>query len=117
MAELSGVKFDGEKTRLDLLPFRAVRVVGDVLTFGAKKYKDNNWRGGMKWGRLMGAALRHIFAFMCGEDKDPESGIHHLGHASCDLLFVLEYFITGTGEDDRFKYVSAAENRDAAPNV
>lgn len=108
---IAGVKLDLGKTRLDLLPFRAVKAVGDVLTFGAKKYKDNNWRGGMKWGRLIGAALRHIFAFMCGEDRDPESGLHHLAHAACDVLFVLEYVITGTAEDDRFKYAAAAENK------
>lgn len=111
MSELTGMKLDQDKTRLDLLPFRAVRAVGDVLTFGAKKYKDNNWRGGMKWGRLTGAALRHIFSFMCGEDYDPESGLHHLAHAACDILFVLEYVFTGTAEDDRFKYAMAAETK------
>jgi len=106
MSELTGVKHDTDKVRLDLLPMRAVNAVGQVLTFGAKKYKDNNWRGGMKWGRLIGAALRHTFAFMCGEDCDPESGLHHLAHAACDVLFVLEYVITKTGEDDRFPYLT-----------
>lgn len=106
MSDLTGVKNDQEKVRLDLLPMRAIREVGLVLTFGAKKYKDNNWRGGMKWGRLIGASFRHLFSFMCGENNDEESGLNHLAHAACDILFVLEYFLTQTGEDDRFHYLT-----------
>lgn len=101
---MTGTKNDADKERLDLLPMRAINEVGKVLTFGAKKYADNNWRGGMKWGRLIGATLRHIFTFMGGEDTDKESGIHHLAHAATDVLFVLEYALTKTGEDDRFIY-------------
>lgn len=101
---MTGTKNDADKERLDLLPMRAINEVGKVLTFGAKKYADNNWRGGMKWGRLVGATLRHVFAFMGGENTDKESGLHHLAHAATDILCVLEYTITHTGADDRFIY-------------
>jgi len=57
----------------------------------------------MKWTRLVGASLRHIFAWIAGEEKDPESGISHIAHATCNLVFLLEYILTSTGEDDRYE--------------
>lgn len=98
-----GRKDDQEKIRLDLIPSSAIIALGRVLTFGAKKYDDNNWRKGMKWGRLIGATLRHLFAWMGGQDKDPETGYSHLWHALCCIAFLIEYEQYGIGEDDRYK--------------
>jgi hypothetical protein len=33
--------------------------------------------------------MRHVHAWRAGETKDPESGLHHLAHAGCCLLFML----------------------------
>lgn len=63
----------------------------------------HNWRKGFTWGRLSGAALRHLFAWIGGEDKDPESGLSHLAHAGCCVLFALTHELQGLGTDDRFK--------------
>ncbi len=100
------VKADGNKVLLQLLPLRAVNAVGVVMTHGAKKYSSNNWRGGFKYTRVCGAAMRHLFAWMCGEDKDPDSGLCHISHAATNLLFLSEMIITQTGEDDRYIYPS-----------
>lgn len=100
----TGVKFDGEKPPLALLPTRALEAVGRVLAFGAKKYQAHNWRGGIQYSRLAGAMLRHVFAFLRGEDKDPETGESHLAHAACCVLFALEFVEEGRTElDDRHK--------------
>lgn len=99
----AAVKFDGGKTRLDLLPFDALFEVADVQAFGARKYSEHNWCKGMKWSRLIGAALRHIFAWSMGQDRDPETGLSHLAHAGCCILFLIAYQRRGVGEDDRFK--------------
>lgn len=96
-------KFDGAKPRMELLPADALEDVARVLTFGAQKYAAHNWCRGMAWGRLIGAALRHIFAFARGEDTDAESGLPHLAHAACCILFLLAYSKRRVGEDDRFK--------------
>jgi len=45
--------------------------------------------------------LRHLTAWWAGEDLDPESGLHHLAHAACCLMFLLEYTQTHTELDDR----------------
>ena len=73
-----------------------------VLTIGAKKYEDRNWERGIKFSRCLGAALRHITAWWEGEELDPESGIHHLAHAICELLFLLAFSLRNMKEfDDR----------------
>lgn len=103
VAASEGRKFDTGKVRLDLLSVPALTAVAQVMTFGARKYGDNNWRGGMGWSRLVGAGMRHLFAFISGEDTDPESGLPHLAHALCCLMFLLEYQLTENGTDDRYR--------------
>ena len=97
------LKFDEEKNRLELLSTDAIEEIGKVLTFGAKKYDDHNWRKGFKWSRLIGATIRHLFAWMRGEDKDKETGLSHLAHAGCCIMFLLEHEKKGLGIDDRYK--------------
>lgn len=103
MAE--GVKFDGDKIRLELLPPELLTAVGTILTFGAKKYADRNWENGMDWSRVYGALLRHLNAWWSGEDIDPESGKSHLWHAGCCIAFLITYEQRGIGTDNRNKVV------------
>lgn len=95
-------KFDGEKVMMELLSEPAMEGLARVLTYGAKKYAADNWRQGMHWRRLIGAALRHLFEFMRGNDIDPESGLPHIDHALCCLMFLSEYQKREVGTDDRW---------------
>ena len=101
MTELEGRKNDTGKLRVDLLPVDALESVSEVLTFGAKKYADRNWEKGMSWSRVYGAGLRHLFAFWKGENSDPESGLPHLAHAMCCVMFLLSYYLRNTPGEDR----------------
>jgi hypothetical protein len=98
-----GVKYDNNKPPMSLLPPEALEEIAKVLDFGAKKYGTYNWRNGMEWTRVSSACLRHIFAWIRGEDLDPESGLHHLAHAGCCIMFLLTYVKTSTGKDDRYE--------------
>lgn len=98
-----GAKYDQDKYRPELLSTIALVEISKVLTFGAKKYADHNWRKGISYSRLLGACLRHVFAYLGGESKDPETGLSHLAHASCCLIFILDYELTKPEFDDRFK--------------
>lgn len=89
MSDEQATKHDHDKPRMDLLDPYAVEQLALVLGFGAKKYSAWNWTRGFQYSRLVGAALRHIFAFMRGEDLDSESGLSHLAHAMCCLMFLL----------------------------
>lgn len=86
-----GIKYDTEKGEYGLLPAFALDDIVKVLTFGAKKYSRDNWKlveDGQR--RYFDAMERHVWAWKRGEKYDPESGIHHLAHAGCCLMFLLE---------------------------
>lgn len=105
MAE-GGKKLDQDKPRMDLLDPLALEGLAKVLTFGAKKYDPHNWRGGIAYCRLIAASLRHIFSFLRGEDTDSESGLPHVDHAFCCLMFLSNMVKTRKDLDDRHKPVS-----------
>jgi len=89
-----GRKFDGGKLEYGLLPPLALEEVVKVLTFGAQKYERDNWQKVSDAKRRYFDALqRHIWAWKKGEQIDPESGIHHLAHAMCCLMFLFEHDI------------------------
>lgn len=97
------IKFDSSKPEPALLSPIFLEEVSKVLTYGKRKYFEHNWRKGFIWSRPLGAALRHIFSWMGGEDLDPETGISHLAHAACNLMFLIEFQKTNNGVDDRYK--------------
>lgn len=96
-------KFDHGKPPISLIPTLPLMEVAKVMGHGANKYGAYNWRGGLEYSRYLSAAMRHILAFQEGENTDPESHQHHLAHAICSLMFVIEWQATQTGEDDRYK--------------
>jgi len=100
-----GVKFDAGKARMDLLDPYAVEQLSHVLAFGAQKYAAHNWRMGISKGRLIAAALRHLFAYLGGQDKDDETGLSHVAHAMCCCMFILG-LEHRSDLDDRYKEVS-----------
>ena len=98
-----GVKFDSGKRRVDLVPTEAINALAEVLTAGAVKYGEHNWRHGMDWSRVYGAAQRHMLAFWGGDDIDEESGMPHLWHALTNMAFLVSYQAMSVGRDDRWK--------------
>ena len=105
---MEAIKHDHGKPRMDLLPPEALLEVAKVLTYGAGKYADNNYRLGMKHSRIVAALLRHLMLYQMGHEID-ESGLPHLAHMACNALMLLSLSLTGEGEDDRW-----VENKDSA---
>lgn len=89
-----------------LLSAMALAGTAQVLSFGAGKYAAHNWRAGREWSRDISGALRHLLAFMAGEDLDPESGLPHIDHAACCVMFLQDFFRTRPEFDDRYKTVA-----------
>lgn len=97
---MSGIKYDGGKLRYSLIPPRALASIVAVLTFGASKYSANNWMYVPNCKeRYLDALMRHIELFRSGEDIDPESGVHHLAHAGCCVLFLLAFYYGDVPKD------------------
>lgn len=94
---VEGVKFDNDKPQWSLLPFKALKEVVDVLTYGAKKYAPDNWKKVPDARRrYIDAGFRHLTAYASGEKLDSETGKSHLAHAMCCLLYLLAFEV---GED------------------
>lgn len=102
-AEGQGIKHDTGKLQWHLLPLSCFRGVVRVLEFGAKKYAIWNWTKGMPYSQTYNATLRHLDAFMSGEDLDPETQCSHLDHAMCCLMFLKYNSEHQPQHDDRFK--------------
>jgi hypothetical protein len=93
-ATTGGRKFDGNKPQYGLLPPLALRATVDVLTFGEEKYEPDNWKFVPDSKRRYFDALqRHLWAWKCDEQNDQETGMHHLAHAMCCLMFLYEHDI------------------------
>ena len=91
--ETPGTKQDAGKPRWSLLDFSFLEECVKVLTFGAIKYPSpDNWKkvnDGIT--RYKDAGLRHFTAFLQGEENDKETGLSHLCHLFCCIMF-LWYF-------------------------
>lgn len=96
-------KHDAGKARYDLVDQAALSAVVAVLTHGAAKYGDDNWRKGFvaareaTQGRYYAAMMRHVESWRSGAQRDRESGFPHLAHAVCCLLFLLAEELTRGG--------------------
>lgn len=99
----SGLKYDSEKPRMDLLDADFLEEVAKVLTFGSRKYAAHNWRGGINHSRLIASAYRHLGAINRGEDIDDESGLPHAAHLGCCVMFLSSMMKTRPDLDDRWK--------------
>jgi hypothetical protein len=95
---------DAGKAPLEQIPAESLEQVALVFAYGAKKYGPYNWlehATEWDWTQLAGSMLRHVFAWLRGEDDDPESGHPHLAHAGCNVMMLLQLVTRKQGTDDR----------------
>lgn len=103
-----GRKDDSGKDPWHLLPTDAMRGVVKVLAKGAARYGERNWERGMAWSRCYAALHRHVSAWWEGESVDAETGLSHLDHALCCLMFLSAYEKRAIGTNDRPHHLSKA---------
>jgi len=97
-------RFVEGKERLDLLPPRAMLLLGRLFTEGCEKYDERNWEGGLPWSTCIGAIQRHIAKFMMGDDIDDELKVPHVICVAWNALVLAEYMFTHKDLDDRSNY-------------
>ena len=86
----TGTKNDSGKPRWSLIPNGVVAEVVQVLEFGAARYGEDNWQKVPDARRrYYDAAHRHMDQYWSGEQTDPDTGLHHLSHAICSLMFIV----------------------------
>ena len=85
-----GLKHDGGKPRLDLVPPEIIEAVGVVMTHCAEKYGEASYRN-VEPIRYRAALMRHICKWLKDpHGKDEDSGLPHLWHIACNVAFLLE---------------------------
>jgi hypothetical protein len=63
-----------------------------VFEYGVNKYAAWNWLKGMPWSVPLGSALRHAHALIIRDEfDDPESGLSHIGHFTCNVMMLSAY--------------------------
>ena len=99
-----GRKDDSGKLDWSLFPWKGAEAIVRVLMFGARKYAPNNWKKVPDAKRrYFNATIRHMTAWIEGEENDPETGLPHLAHAGCCVLFLLAMTPDKTDSAERQK--------------
>jgi hypothetical protein len=86
------LRYNQGKLQWSLVDFDSLEGLVRVLEYGAAKYAPDNWKKGMPVTQVSESLMRHLFAFLRGEDVDSESGCRHLSHVMCNVMF-LEYIM------------------------
>lgn len=98
------------KVPLHFIPLSAQVHTALAHLDGALKYGAYNWRHESVAATIyLDAAYRHIGKWLNGEEKDSDSGVHHLGHAIACLNIVLDAANYGNLIDDRPPSDNSAE--------
>jgi hypothetical protein len=101
VSETGGEK--GQKlAQLGAADAKALMELAKVYGYGDQKYARFNYMKGYKYSLSIDALLRHLIAFMGGEDRDPESGLLHTAHAAWHALTLTAFLLNRVGEDDRW---------------
>jgi hypothetical protein len=95
------MRFNNGKLPWNLVDLPSFEPMVRVLEFGAKKYAPNNWKKGMPITEIYDSLMRHMIALMSGEDNDPESGLPHIGHIQCNVMFMAHVLKNHPEFDDR----------------
>jgi len=86
--DLIGVK---KVPTLSVIPTAALVHMGRAMENGADKYGPFNWRQHpVQSGIYVDAAMRHLMAWVDGEENAEDSGVHHLGHAMACFAIILD---------------------------
>ena len=96
--DLYGVK----KVSLSKIPGVAKLHCALAMMDGAVKYDPYNWRNNSVLATIyIDAAMRHLQAWLDGEEYAPDSRVHHLGHVMACCAIVLDAQEGGNLIDDR----------------
>ena len=85
-----------DDVRFDLISPQALRRLAATYAEGARKYGDNNFRKGMEFSNVINHVITHIFAYLAGDDLEPNTSNHrpgaedHLSHACWGLMTLIE---------------------------
>lgn len=96
-------RYNTGKPEMSQLDPQFLLALADLMTQSAKKYGKFNWALGQDYSTPYDSMMRHILAFMSGEDIDKESGHNHLLHVAANAMILWRSHQKGGELDDRFE--------------
>lgn len=84
-----GKETDG-KLDYTLIPLELLHQVAKVREYGNKKYRGADTWMHVPRGEYVKAIFRHLVSYLCGVQRDQETGLHHMAHIACNCAFILE---------------------------
>ena len=91
-----GLKHDGGKLRLSLVPAEAIEAIGAVMTHGAEKYGKDTYKQ-VDPERYRDALMRHVCKWLKDpHGKDEDSGLPHIWHITTNAAFLCELDIANS---------------------
>lgn len=81
------LRYNEGKLKWSMVHFKSLSPMVRVLMYGEKKYARDNWKKGLNRKEILDSMMRHLTALIDGEEFDPESQEHHIGHIMCNCLF------------------------------
>ena len=84
---MSAKRFNQGKTQWSLVDFPSLEGAVRVLEIGKEKYGAFNWKKGLYTTKISESLMRHLFAYLDGEDID-EDGLRHIDHIICNSMFL-----------------------------
>lgn len=82
----------GQKlARFDLIPVDALWELAEAYGRGSEKYEDRNWERGYDWSLSYAAMMRHANQFWSGEERDEETGIHHMASVAWHAMALFHF--------------------------
>jgi len=85
---INGKRHNNGKPKWTLVDFDALEGMVKVLEQGVDEYGKFNWKEGLKTDEICESLLRHVFAYLRGEDIDPKSKLPVWDHILCNSLFL-----------------------------
>jgi len=77
---------DADNVRYDLITPIGLRRLAETYAEGAKKYGEHNWRKGIPASDLINHAIRHIYLWLDGDNRED-----HLAHAVWNLMTCMHF--------------------------
>ena len=85
------MKQDHGKARYDLIEWRTIDDMANIMAAGAAAHGDQGWKTLINAeDRYFSAAMRHLVAWRGGSITDGDSGFPHLAHVMCNIMFLSE---------------------------
>jgi hypothetical protein len=89
------LRYNQGKLKWSLVHFRSLEPMVKVLMYGANKYAKDNWKKGLDRQEILDSMQRHLASLIDGQEIDPESQEHHIGHIMCNCLFYSYFNVIG----------------------